>query len=127
VSAEPSLTDRGSHVEVTIGLPSLRGPDFLDVLARATDRFGRKPILVLCDDPQGHMNFDEAYRVGVDVASRFPLQAVAIVLRGRHPSEAEYFTELVATNRGARVRYFHDVGTARSWLAALAKPILWAR
>jgi hypothetical protein len=115
---EPAITDRGSHIEVAIGLPSLRGPDFLDVLARATHRFGRKPILVLCDDPERHMDVDEAYSVGVDAAWRFPLQAVAIVLRGRHPSEAEYFTELVATNRGARVRYFQDVALARSWLIA---------
>jgi hypothetical protein len=52
----------------------------------------------------------------VDVARHFPLQAVAIVLRGRHASDADYFTELVAANRGARVRYFHDSASARSWL-----------
>ena len=28
------------------------------------------------------------------------------------------YTELVAANRGARVRYFHDVASARSWLVA---------
>ena len=38
------------------------------------------------------------------------------MLRGRRSSEAEYFTELVAANRGARVRYFRDAGAARSWL-----------
>ena len=115
---EPSIADRGSHIEVRIGVPDLRGADFLDVLARASGRFGRKPMLVLCDDPRREMDLDEAYRVGVDVARRFPLQAVAIVLRGRHASEAEYFTEVVAANRGARVRYFQDVASASSWLAS---------
>jgi hypothetical protein len=115
---EPTIADRGSHIEVVIGLSKLRGPDFLDVLTRASDRFGRKPILVLCDDPGHEMNLDEAYRIGVDVAKRFPRQAVAIVLRGRRTSEAEHFTELVAANRGARVRYFQDVPSALSWAAA---------
>ena len=115
---EPRIADRGSHIEVVIGVSGLRGPDFLDVLGRATDRFGRKPILVLCDDPERQMDLDEAHRIGVDAARRFPRQAVAIVLRGRRTSEAEHFTELVAANRGARVRYFDDAATARSWLAA---------
>lgn len=113
---EPTITDRGSHIEILIGLPGLCGGQILDVLARATDRFGRKPFLVLCDDPRAEMNLDDAYRVGVDIARRFPLQPVGIVLRGRHTSEAEYFTELVAANRGARVRYFEDVAAARAWL-----------
>ena len=115
---EPVITDRGSHIEVLIGVPDLRGADFLDVLARASERFGRKPILVLCDDLRREMGLDEAYRIGVDVARRLPLQAVGIVLRGRDPSEAEYFTEVVAANRGARVRYFRDVPSAQSWLTA---------
>ncbi len=114
---EPVISDRGSHIEVQIGVSELRDADFLDVLGRATDRFGRKPILLLCDDPE-RLDLDEAYRIGVDAARRFPLQPVAIVLRGHRPSEAEHFTELVAANRGARVRYFQDITSARSWLAA---------
>ena len=113
-----AVVDRGTYIEVALGLQALRGADFLDVLARASDRVGRKPILVLCDDPRGEMDLKEAYRIGVDAAKRLPLQAVAIVLRGRRASEAEHFTELVAANRGARVRYFEDLGSARSWLAA---------
>jgi hypothetical protein len=114
---QPAITDRGSHIEVEVTLPGLCGADFLDLLGKATGRYGRKPILVLCDDPRQEMVLDEAYRVGVGIASHFPLQAVAIVLRGRRVSDVDYFTELVATNRGARVRYFQDAGAARSWLA----------
>lgn len=113
---EPSVADRGAYIEVEIGLPGLCSAGFLDVLARATDRFGTKPFLVLCDDPRQELDLDDAYRIGVDVARRFPDQAVAIVLRGRRTSEADHFTELVAANRGARVRYFQDVGSALSWL-----------
>jgi hypothetical protein len=115
---EPTIVDRGAYIEIEIGLPQLCGADFLNILARATDRFGRKPLLLICDDPSGEMDLEEAYRIGVDAARRFPLQAVAIVLRGRRTSEAEHFTELVAANRGARVRHFQDVGSAQSWLAA---------
>jgi hypothetical protein len=113
---EPAVTDRGSHIEVEISVPGLCGAELPETLARATDRFGRKPILVLCDDPGREVGLDQAYRIGVDLATRFPLQAVAIVLRGRRASEAEYFTELVATNRGARVRYFHHLAAAQAWL-----------
>jgi hypothetical protein len=115
---EPSTADRGSHIEVLTGLSRLRGAEFLDVLTGTSVRFGRKPILVICDDPRREMSLEDAYRVGVDIATRLPLQAVAIVLRGRRPSETEHFTELVAANRGARVRYFQDVATAQSWLRA---------
>jgi len=115
---EPTIADRGSHIEVEIGLSKLRGGEFVDVLAYASERFGRKPILVLCDDHQREMDLQEGYRIGVEVAKRFPMQAVAIVLRGRHASEAEHFTELVAANRGGQVRYFQDVASALSWLSA---------
>lgn len=113
---EPSVVDRGSYIEVEIGLPSLCGAGFIDVLVHAAGRFGPKPFLVLCDDPRNEMNFDDAYRIGVDISRRLPRQGVAIVLRGRRTSDAEHFTELVAANRGARVRYFQDVALALSWL-----------
>jgi hypothetical protein len=113
---DAALSDRGSYIEVEISLPTLCGAGFLDVLGRATNRFGPKPFLVLCDDPRQEMNLDDAHRIGVDAARRFPDQAVAIVLRGRRTSDADHFTELVAANRGARVRYFQDVTSALSWL-----------
>jgi hypothetical protein len=115
---EPAISDEGSYIEVGIALPALCDDDFLDVLSRATSRFGRKPILVLCDDTRREMTLEDAYRVGVGIAALFPLQAVAVVLRGRRASEVEYFTELVAANRGARVRYFEDAAQALSWLRA---------
>lgn len=113
---EPVIADRGSHIEVLLGVSHLRRAEILELLAGASNRFGRKSCLVICDDPQRGMSLADAYQVGVDIARRFPEQAVAIVLRGRPATEAEYFTELVAANRGARVRYFHDSATALSWL-----------
>ncbi len=62
------------------------------------------------------MSLADAYRIGVEVARRFPVQKIATVLRGRRVADAEHFAELVAANRGAKVRYFHDVTAARSWL-----------
>lgn len=115
-SVEPTIAERGSHIEVKIDLPCLRGADFLDILTRATDRFGQKPVLVLCDDLRREMSLDDAYRIGVEVATRFPVQKIAIVVRGRDISDAEHFTELVAANRGASVRWFQHASAARSWL-----------
>jgi hypothetical protein len=113
---EPEITDRGSHVEVHTAPAMLCGEGFVDVLTRASARFGRKPILVVCDDPRGEVGLEDAYRVGIDIAARLASRRVAIVLRGRGTSEADRFIELVAANRGAEVRYFEDVITARRWL-----------
>ena len=113
---EPEITDRGSHLEVLTAAARLRGEGFVDVLARASARYGTKPILVVCDDPHADVGLEDAYRVGVDIATRLRTRRVAIALRGRRPSEAEQFIELVAANRGTDVRYFADVAAARLWL-----------
>jgi len=112
----PEVTDRGSHIEVLIGAGTLRRADFVDFLGRTVTRFGAKPILVLCDDPHHEVSFEEAYRIGIEFSRQLPFNRVAIPLRGRRSSELERFTEFVAKNRGARVHYFDDVHTARSWL-----------
>jgi hypothetical protein len=111
---EPSTADRGSHIEVLIGVSRLRRPGFP---RRA--RAGNRPLRPKADPravrrprtPRGVQN-----RCG----RREALSAAGgrIVLRGRRTSEAEHFTELVAASRGARMRYFHDVAAARSWLVA---------
>jgi len=113
---EPEITDRGSHLEVLTAAAKLRGEGFVDVLARASARFGVKPILVVCDDPDRDVSLDDAYRLGTEIGARVPARRVAIALRGRRASEAERFVELVAANRGTDVRYFENVPAARSWL-----------
>ena len=113
---EPEITDRGSYLEVLTAAARLRGEGFVDVLTRAIARFGIKPILVVCDDPHAHVRLEDAYRVGIDIATRIGTRRVAIVLRGRRASEADHFIELVAANRGTDVRYFEDVAAGRQWL-----------
>lgn len=113
---EPEITDRGSHLEVLTAAAILRGEGFVDVLARASMRFGPKPILVVCDDPERHVSLDDAYRLGTEIGARLPARRVAIALRGRRASEADRLTELVAANRGTDVRYFENVSAARRWL-----------
>jgi hypothetical protein len=113
---EPEITDRGAYLEVLTAAAKLRGEGFVDVLARASMRFGIKPILVVCDDPDADVRLEDAYRVGIDIATRLHARRVAIALRGRRPSEAEHFIELVAANRGTDVRYFADGAAARLWL-----------
>ena len=115
---QPQITDQGSHLEVLTGAAQLRGGGFVDILERASGRFGIKPILVVCDDPHSVVGLDDAYRLGTDIGTRLPSSRVAIALRGRRTSEADRFTELVAANRGASLRYFEDVASARSWLLA---------
>lgn len=115
---ESEITDRGSHLEVFTAAAKLRTEGFVDVLARASARFGMKPILVMCDDPHADVRLEDAYRVGIDIATRLPGRRVAIALRGRRTSEADHFVELVAANRGSDVRYFEDIEAARRWLLA---------
>ena len=111
-----SITDRGSHLEVLIAVAALCGAGFVDFLASVRAQYGAKPLLVICEDPTAHVSVKDAYRIGVEIAGRLPLQRVAIALRGRKASEAERFTELVAANRGADVRYFDNVPAAKAWL-----------
>ena len=110
------ITDRGTHVEVLIGVAALCGPGFVELLASVRAQHGVKALLVVCEDPSHHVSVKDAYRIGVEISSRLPLQRVAIALRGRKSSEAERFTELVAANRGADVRYFDDLPAAKAWL-----------
>lgn len=110
------ITDRGSHIEVLIGVAALCGAGFVDLLASVRAQHGVKRLLVVCEDPARHMSLQDAYRIGVEISARLPRQRVAIALRGRRTSEAERFTELVAANRGADVRYFDDVPAANAWL-----------
>ena len=112
----PDITDRGSHIEVHTAPAMLCGEGFVDVLARASTRFGSKPILVVCDDPRSEVLLEDAYRIGIEIATRLPARRVAIALRGRGASETDRFIELVAANRGTDVRYFEDLTTARRWL-----------
>jgi hypothetical protein len=113
---DPIISDRGSHLEVLIGAGALCEAGFVDLLVRARTRFGAKPVLVVCEDPAAHVRLEDAYRIGIDLSERLPRQRVAIALRGRKSAEAERFTELVAANRGAELRYFDDVPAAKAWL-----------
>ena len=113
---QPEITDRGTHLEVITAAGKLRGEGFVDVLARASARYGMKPILVVCDDPYSDVSLEDAYRIGIEIGARLPARRVAIALRGRRASEADRFIELVAANRGTDVRYFEEVSAARRWL-----------
>jgi hypothetical protein len=117
---DTEISDRGNHLEVVTAAATLRGEGFVEVLARASARYGLKPILVVCDDFHSDVSVDDAYRIGIEIGTRFPAQRVAIALRGRRASEADRFIELVAGNRGTDVRYFESVPAARRWL--LGKP-----
>lgn len=113
---EPEITDRGTHLEVVTAAARLRGEGFVDILARASARNGIKPILLVCDDPHSDISLEDAYRIGIEIATRLPARRVAIALRRRRASEADRFIELVAANRGAEVRYLENVPAARRWL-----------
>ena len=112
----PEITDRGTHIEVLIAAGTLRRADFIDFLARAATRFGPKPILVVCDDPQHEISFEASYQLGIEFSRQLPFNRVAIALVGRRSTELERFTEFVAANRGALLHYFDDVPAAKAWL-----------
>jgi|SRR3954463_3633755 hypothetical protein len=110
------IDDRGTHLEVSLAAHGFGQPNFVDVLVAARERFGMKPILVVCTDPEDAIGTARAYEVGVEMSAKLPLARIAIALTRRKTSSAEHFTELVAQNRGATVRYFDSVELAKSWL-----------
>jgi len=112
----PSVIDCGTHIELVIGPALLRGPGFIDVVLDAVARFAGKPLLMICDGPAESVGFIEAYENGLNLSSLVRAR-VAIVLGGREPTDTDRLTELVAANRGARVRLFRDRTAAKSWLA----------
>lgn len=116
--SSPHIADRGSHIEVALAARDLVQASFVDVLVAASNRFGPKPLLVICDDPRQTIETTRAYSIGVELSTRLPLRRIAIALTGRKSSGADRFTELVAQNRGAEVRYFESVELARAWLVA---------
>jgi hypothetical protein len=110
------LFDRGTHIEVVIGRAALCGPGFIQLVAEALARFGRKPLLVVCDGPAKSIETLEAYDNGLKLASIVRTR-IAIVLGGRDPTDADRLTDLAATNRGTPVRSFPDLAAAKAWLA----------
>jgi hypothetical protein len=110
------MIDRGTHIELVIGPSLLCGPGFIDVVLDAVARFAAKPLLVICDGPAERVGFVAAYENGLKLSSLVRAR-VAIVLGGREPTDTDRLTELVAANRGARVRSFQDRTAAKNWLA----------
>jgi hypothetical protein len=113
---QPHIEDRGSHLEVSLSAQGFEQANFVDILAAARRRFGSKPILVICSDPGDAIGTARAYDVGVELSATLPFSRIAIALTRRKSSSADHFTELVAQNRGAQVRYFDTVELAKSWL-----------
>ena len=110
------MFDRGSHIEVVIASAALCHPHFSRSISEAFAKFGRKPILVVCDGPAQNLELMQAYDNGLRLAS-IASARIAIVLGGREPTEADRLTDLAATNRGTPVRSFRDIPAAKAWLA----------
>jgi hypothetical protein len=111
------VEDRGSYIEISLGAKDLvRGSSFIDILVAASNRFGTKPMLVICDDPSDVVDITQAYKIGVEISARLPFRRIAIALRGRKSSSADLFAELVVENRGGALRYFDSVHLAKNWL-----------
>jgi hypothetical protein len=111
----PSVIDRGTHIELMIGPALLCGPGFIDIVLDAVDRFAAKPLLVICDGPAESVGYIAAYENGLNLSSLVRAR-VAIALGGREPTDTDRLTELVAANRGGKVRSFQDRTAAKNWL-----------
>lgn len=112
----PILFDRGTHIEVVVGRGALCRPGLIQPVADALARFGRKPLLVVCDGPAESIEMLQAYDNGLKFASTVRTR-IAIVLGGRDPTDADRLTDLAATNRGTQVCSFREVQAAKVWLA----------
>ena len=112
----PRISDRGSHIEVILGVHHFRQYGFAEVLLAAGRKFGAKPILVICDDPAGLSDVTGGYDIAVRLSAELALHKIAIALRGRPSSSADHLIEQVAQNRGVDMRYFESVLAAKAWL-----------
>lgn len=112
------MFDHGTHIEVVIGRATLCGPNFIQLVADALARFGRKPLLVICDGPAERIALFQAHDNGLKLASIVRTR-VAIVLGGRDPTDDDRLTDLAATNRGTEVLSFRDLAAAKAWLAVV--------
>jgi hypothetical protein len=110
------VIDYGTHIELEIGGAGLCSPGFIGIVVDALARFGPKPLLVVCHGATEGDGLIQAYDNGLELAA-IARGRVAIVLGGREPTAAERLTELAAANRGAAVRSFPDLQTAKTWLA----------
>ena len=113
---QPQIEDHGSHLEISLSAEGFGEGSLVDFLVAAAQRFGPKPILIICTDPAYAIDTTRAYDIGVGLANKLPHSRIAIALTRRRSSSIDRFTELVAENRGTTVRYFDSVELARAWL-----------
>jgi hypothetical protein len=115
-AARIEVRHRPTHTEALIGPGQLSDSACADLagLARA---LVSAPLLVVWDASHEDVDILQTYSLGMAVAE-FAVP-VAIVLGRCDITEAVRFTEVVARNRGAKVRTFTDVDSAKAWLASI--------
>jgi len=108
------ILDRPTYTEALIGPGKLPDWAYVDLAAR-TRTFLDSPLLVVWEaESADDVDILQTFNLGMALAdSRV---RIAIVFGRRDIKQAGRFTELVARNRGARVRTFGDISSAKAWL-----------
>lgn len=88
----------------------------VDQIAAIVAQHDAKRVLVVCEDPDSHLERAEAYWFGDSIARRLAHVRIAIAVTARPLDEGDEFGARVARDRGAVIRYFDDVGAATRWI-----------
>jgi hypothetical protein len=111
--ASIQVLNHGSYTEVVIGPGELPESAYADLVARIRAA-AAMPVLVLWEASCEDVRPLQTFKMGLALAGLN--RPIAIVFGRREIMEADRFTELVARNRGARVRTCEDVPSAKAWL-----------
>lgn len=79
-------------------------------------QFNCGKVLVEADDPRREMGTIDAFESGVEAAEIYPGLSIAICFHNYEPDETSDLFITAARNRGARVKFFSDIETAKRWL-----------
>jgi hypothetical protein len=115
-AARIEVRHRPTHTEALIGPGQLSDAACADLAGLARALVGA-PVLVVWDAFRADLDVVRTYRLGTAVAEfKGP---VALVPGRCDCAEAAGFAAVVARNRGASVRTFDDLDSAKAWLAPL--------
>lgn len=110
----------GDHIHIDHGNELVITPesvrDIWPGIGELCRQYGCKKVLVEADAPRREMGTIDAFESGVEAAEVYPGLTVAICFSDYEPDETSDLFVTAARNRGARVKFFSEIETAKRWL-----------
>lgn len=115
-----SIENRGEYLYVLVGgeiLTAAISKQYWDEITEETIRLEKTKILIEKNFPQT-VSVAEMYEMGVNVSKFFETKFIAFVDRFGNP-DINYFGQMVAENRGVKMKVFENVTQAEKWLNSI--------